>query len=217
MTANDRRARGWSGVASLLWATSRVAAVAWLLPGCSECATDADCKDGQVCEAVPVADGNSSQQCVLGCHDDAQCGDGQRCEPVVCVTAPCPGQCTGGANECSGDSDCSSGSVCELSTGCDDPSICVPGCHEDSQCGAGERCNIVQCFTCPCAGRCEAEPGACNTDADCGAGLVCELSTGCDQPTQCVPGCHDDAACPDGQHCLQPQCLTCPCPGFCSE
>jgi hypothetical protein len=213
---NDRQGGGRIGVAAIFGAAARLGVVALLLVGCDECDTDTDCQAGQVCESVPVPDQGNDNQCVTGCHDDSQCGVGQRCEPVVCVTAPCPGQCVGATNECRGDADCASGSVCELSTGCEEPSRCVPGCHEDSQCSSGDRCRVVQCFTCPCPGFCEADVGACDVDSDCDAGSVCELSTGCEQPSQCVPGCHDDSMCPRGQHCEQPQCLTCPCPGFCA-
>lgn len=203
--------------AAMGWAAMSLAALALLLAACSECDSDADCQAGQVCEAVPGADSGSKNQCVAGCHDDSQCGAGQSCEPVTCIQAPCPGQCVGGPPPCEGDGDCGAGSVCELSTSCEAPSQCVPGCHEDSQCGAGERCRIVQCVTCPCPGFCEPHPGACGSDSECGAGSVCELSAGCQLPMQCVPGCRDDDACPGGQRCIQPQCVTCPCPGFCAE
>jgi Cys-rich repeat protein len=215
---NERRTGGRWRVGSMLAATPRLAAVALLLAGCDECVSDDDCDDGQVCEVVSRGAAMANQnQCVTGCHEDSQCSAGERCEEVVCITTPCPGQCVAGADECSDDSDCASGSVCELSTGCEAPSTCVPGCHDASQCGAGESCRTVECFTCPCPGICEAGPSACSSDADCGAGFVCELSTGCEQPSQCVAGCRADAECPDGLHCLQPQCFTCPCPGFCAE
>lgn len=202
----------------MLAAAPRLAAVALLLAGCDECVSDADCDGGQVCEAVSRSGRSGTQnQCVTGCHEDSQCGAGARCEEVVCITTPCPGQCVAGADECADDSDCTPGSVCELSTGCEAPSTCVPGCHDASQCGPGESCRSVECFTCPCPGSCEPASNGCSSDTDCDAGSVCELSTGCDQPSLCVAGCRGDAECPDGLHCLQPQCLTCPCPGFCSE
>jgi hypothetical protein len=205
----------WS-VGSALAVVARLGAVAWLLVACDECVTDDDCEGGQVCEPVSHS-GTSQNQCVSGCHDDGQCGAGERCEAVVCITTPCPGQCTAGAGECTDDSDCAAGSVCELSTGCTGPSACVRGCHDGSQCGAGESCRTRECITCPCPGSCEPAQSACNSDADCDKGFVCELSTGCEQPSSCVAGCRADAECPDGLRCVQPQCFTCPCPGFCSE
>jgi hypothetical protein len=59
---------------------------------------------------------------------------------------------------------------------------------------------------------CEPE---CDGDADCPGGEVCELSTGCQSPAQCVPGCRDDSQCGPGELCNQVQCFTCPCPGIC--
>jgi hypothetical protein len=55
---------------------------------------------------------------------------------------------------CSIDTDCSAGTVCELGSGCSEPRVCVPGCHLDSQCAAGA-CDIFNCFTFPCPGRCQ--------------------------------------------------------------
>jgi Cys-rich repeat protein len=117
--------------------------------------------------------------------------------------------------ECRVDADCPGGSVCELSTGCEAPSQCVVGCHDDSQCQSGESCNQVQCFTCPCPGICEAPTGSCSSDSDCPTGTVCELSTGCTEPSQCVTGCRDDSGCGPGEVCDVVQCITCPCPGLC--
>jgi hypothetical protein len=191
-----------------------------LLAGCNECVTDTDCESGQVCEFVPgqtePGHAQGHRQCVDGCHEDTQCGAGQSCQTVECVTAPCPGMCVP-SDACSVDDECPAGSVCELSTGCSAPSACVPGCHDDSQCGGGQSCNIVQCITCPCPGTCEPSPSQCESDADCSKGNVCELSTGCHAPSSCVLGCHNGAQCPAGQGCAQPQCLTCPCPGSCVD
>jgi hypothetical protein len=153
---NERRMGGGWRVGSMLAAAPRLAALALLaLAGCDECDTDDDCQSGQVCEAVPSSSGMGSQsQCVIGCHEDSQCAAGERCEEVVCITAPCPGQCVAGADECADDSGCAPGTVCELSTGCTAPSTCVPGCHDGSQCASGESCRRVECITCPCPGYC---------------------------------------------------------------
>lgn len=53
---------------------------------------------------------------------------------------------------CDKDEDCSKGSVCEK---CGAEGQCVPGCHNNAQCEAGEYCNQVQCIRCPCPGICE--------------------------------------------------------------
>ena len=55
---------------------------------------------------------------------------------------------------CSADSDCPYGSVCEPGATCSGPKTCVGGCHVGSQCGTGN-CQKVECFTCPCPGRCQ--------------------------------------------------------------
>lgn len=118
------------------------------LPG--ECASDADCPDATVCEPSL---GGGANVCAPGCHEDSQCGASEHCEQVVCITAPCPGHCV--SSGCATDADCTSGRVCEPSgPSCGAPE-CVPGCHSDAQCASGQTCNIVQCFTCPCPGRCE--------------------------------------------------------------
>ncbi len=59
---------------------------------------------------------------------------------------------------------------------------------------------------------CEPE---CESDSDCPGGTVCELSTGCQSPSQCVSGCREDSQCGPGEFCNQVQCITCPCPGIC--
>ena len=77
---------------------------------------------------------------------------------------------------CADDSACPAGSVCELSTGCEEPRACVAGCHDAGQCAQGEVCHQPQCLTCPCPGFCEAVVQAgCADDSACPAGSVCEL------------------------------------------
>ncbi|HYH42505.1 MAG TPA: hypothetical protein VD867_11010 [Burkholderiales bacterium] len=125
--------------------------------------------------------------------------------------------CGGGQppGECSTDADCEAGSVCEpgLAGGAN---VCVVGCHEDSQCGAGARCELVVCVTTPCPGQCTADAG-CASDADCSPGQVCEPSgPGCG-PLACVGGCHEDSQCAAGEVCNVVNCITCPCPGFCGQ
>lgn len=64
---------------------------------CQECATDANCKDGFVCDAnkcVPKPE----------CVDDSACGSGRKCSSGKCVVDA--------SVECSGDTDCPSGQEC---------------------------------------------------------------------------------------------------------
>ncbi|HZH04955.1 MAG TPA: OmpA family protein [Myxococcaceae bacterium] len=85
---------------------------------CRECATDANCKEGFVC------DGN---RCVpRGCASDADCGPGKKCEASQCVDptctsdADCPnGRCVnnrcqaGARRACTITDDCASGEECQ--------------------------------------------------------------------------------------------------------
>jgi Cys-rich repeat protein len=70
-------------------------------------------------------------------------------------TAPREGGRMAKPGWCQEDKDCPSGQVCES---CGEEKSCVQGCHINEQCGAGQRCNQVQCIRCPCPGQCEAIP-----------------------------------------------------------
>lgn len=156
-------------------------------------------QEGPCCEPV---------QCDLFCENGFAVGpDG--CEVCACRDEP----------ECRTDLDCGPREVCELAgRGCDTPT-CVPGCHENEQCGEGQACRDVVCVTCPCPGQCTDLPPdpECRNDLDCADGEVCELGgRGCGTPV-CVPGCNEDAQCGRGQDCVEVQCVTCPCPGLCMD
>ena len=82
-----------------------------------------------------------------------------------------------------------------------------PGCAQDSECGADERCDLPlqleQCVTPPCpelgAGRCvhQTMGEACADDGDCGGGLSCVRMLA---DPECEPGsptCQDDGFCGD--------------------
>lgn len=65
---------------------------------CQECATDANCKEGFVCDAnkcVPKPE----------CTNDGACGDGKKCKGGKCTVAEAK-------PECSADDDCPSGQGC---------------------------------------------------------------------------------------------------------
>ena len=89
---------------------------------CVECATDANCKQGFVCQAnkcVPKPE----------CTTNANCPAGQRCQA---------GKCT---SECSADADCPSGKC--LNGRCAAKGACVA--NED--CASGQECQAGTCVT----------------------------------------------------------------------
>ena len=181
------------------------------------CARDSDCGRGEVCELGGAA--CDTPVCAQGCHVAEDCGENQVCARVECLTCPCPGACEDLPDEvaCRADTDCDAGEVCELGgDSCNTP-VCTPGCRNDEACGRGQRCEAVECLTCPCADQCQTidiRPD-CIRDADCGEGEVCEFGGAlCLQPV-CVPGCRADADCAEGTLCTELECLTCPCPSQC--
>ena len=125
----------------------------------NQCRADADCPDGQRCQAGPM------------CFDFCLAGDPACCEGNLCVPAEiCPGPNPQGCRE---DADCP-GSVCYPVDRCV-PSHCECGeagwvCTED--CGAG------LCL-----------PPACDGDADCAAGAEVCVEGQCAPCEQVLPLC----------------------------
>jgi hypothetical protein len=87
-------------------------------------------------------------------------------------------------------------------------------CWEDSECGAGQRCDSVNfcesppgCsddLACPavCYGRCVAAPTSCNSDADCGAGQACRYGEPVNAPEARPSDQAEPAPCsPDNANC----------------
>ncbi len=137
------------------------------------CFGDEQCGPGMICESCAP---NTPGACVAGCRGDAECAPGESCVPVPCGVCPCaPGVCLPNPWDCLADSDCPDGMVCELSAGCLEPRMCVPGCHESSQCPRGAECVVAPCFTCPCPGWCEQAPKCVDADND---GFVADCSFG---------------------------------------
>ena len=90
---------------------------------CQECATDANCKEGFVCDAnkcVPKPE----------CKDDKGCGAGQKCKAGKCVV-----------HECEKDADCPAGAKCTQNR-CVAP---TRGCTTNEDCGSGEECKAGAC------------------------------------------------------------------------
>ena len=183
------------------------------------CAGDGTCGQGEVCEGCSGLDA----RCLPGCRDAKGCGAGQICEPLVCDRCPCPAQCAPAPATCATDSECGLGMVCEAGPSCTGTKTCVPGCHDESQCPAGQACQHTECKTCPCPGVCTA-PVCVSGASPCGDGLGClwgeaSCTNSCCQgcPAWGAPDCAD-GLCPhaggtDLQGCALPSfcgpCCTC--------
>lgn len=128
----------------------------------SRCTSNAQCAAASAYCARGVGDCAGAGSCTVrpqACPEniDPVCG----CDGVTysnaCVAAAAgvnvaaSGRCK---RLCTGDETCPPGEVCELDTGCVEPRICAPGCHLDAECGPGGACQVVDCLTCPCPGRC---------------------------------------------------------------
>ena len=151
-----------------------------------------------------------------------ECPEGYRGNPnLLCTRAPA---------ECSVDTDCQRGQICESSQ-------CVNGCREDHNCLSDQACLAGQCGN-PCLqrnscgqhtrcyvylhrARCECELGFagnpysscdlipknhCGADTSCGLGYICEKN-------RCQFGCRSEVNCRFEQACINQQCSN-PCEIF---
>jgi Cys-rich repeat protein len=192
-------------------------------PGDGVCATltasgGALCLRGGCIEGAPNSCGRTQVECVdIGvpvclpaCTSDEGCGD-RVCNGGLCSEAP--------VAECSTDTDCEDGEVCDVPNGSCEPAP-EPTCSADSECEADEICDVPsgECVAAPpppctsdaqCAtgeacdvqsGECVAlPPTECTADADCATGLLCDLIIGecfVPEPEPCL----SDSECP-GQVC----------------
>lgn len=145
---------------------------------CVRCVTDAQCPAGNVC---------TNKTCVPGCNANHPCPAGQVCGPNnQCVQCTSDANCSGATPRCDtmtnrcvaclpGATDncpvgqyCRPDFVCErgCKTGADCPSgMCVnhscTGCTSDTQCAAGNVCQMGTCVS------------ACSAANPCGTGLDC--------------------------------------------
>ncbi len=94
---------------------------------CQECATDANCKEGFVCDAnkcVPKPE----------CANDAQCGAGQKCRAGRCVTGECQSDADCNGGKCRNNR-CLAANACTTKTDCPGGQDCVEGiCSEAQAC-----------------------------------------------------------------------------------
>ncbi len=102
---------------------------------CQECATDANCKSGFVCQdqrCVP------KPECTPGGNE---CGEGKACKAGKCVV-----------HECDANADCGAGSRCENNR-------CVTGgCAEDADCPSGQVCRGGACEAAQASAGCDWSP-----------------------------------------------------------
>jgi hypothetical protein len=118
-----------------------------------ECATDADCGQGLVCQ---VTGGTA-----CACASDAPCPPCETVEYRECVPGPC-----------AADADCGEGLVCvSWEEGCGDIAVPMPACPPDSSCEAAplpEPCEPVTRSACA-----PKWAAPCETATDCGDGFAC--------------------------------------------
>ncbi len=161
--------------------------------------------DTRVCGAGPVT--------ATGCEADADCAAGRYCDAAGACTAGCrpaPGDCgpfdtcdpashTCRAQTCAEDTDCDAGAYCDAAAG----GICLPGCRDGAECGAGFRCDEDHRCRAECAGEadcaageyCDAELHSCRVDCTLPGHQGCQPEEACDAAThQCRLACRDDAA-----------------------
>lgn len=140
------------------------ATAAWTFPAIAhaECATDADCGTGMICQAY------DSQLCTA-----YACVAGQPCPPPTCETvtyhecAPKP---------CTTDSECGDGMVCLTQTSTSCPPQPAYDCIDPNNCPTIEPVACVLTTTSTCAPKYMAP---CTVDADCGAGFNCVPEQSC--------------------------------------
>jgi Cys-rich repeat protein len=139
-----------------------------------------DCAMNQFCHPT-------TRQCTDlpagSCRDDSQCPSG------VCEIAEGRelGRCQGGAGECTVDTDCGDGEVCDEGT-------CVgggQGCTNNFDCDFGQMCDNGRCV----------EDARCISDVQCAAGQIC-------RDMACVDvECTEDAQCGAGRYCQDNACV----------
>jgi peptidoglycan-associated lipoprotein len=108
---------------------------------CQECATDANCKQGFVCQGnkcVPPP-----VKATAECTGDAQCTGGKICEGSKCVDPQCTSK-----TQCTGAQDCLKGR-CALPPG---------ACNASTDCGADQECKDNKCVAAAAQSTCNWEP-----------------------------------------------------------
>lgn len=118
------------------------------------------CLDANVCNGAEACDGAGA--CAAGAPLPTNDGNActiDSCDPSSGVshtpsTEPgCPGA------DCTEESDCVPGEVCEFGVSCAGQKRCVSGCRGNVECAANETCVEADCSTCPCPAQCEDMDG----------------------------------------------------------
>lgn len=161
------------------------------------------CRGDDDCGGICITDWEGGY-CSDYCSAPEDCPAGSTCSPVDDTTNLCLADC-----DPSGD-DCRTGYGCADSAGFGFPNVCIPGCHDDDDCGEGLACDPTggflgegECYDpdaewggactdeieCPAGGRCFSEdfsgyPGGACVDFGCDVGD----NTGCPEGTECLPG-----------------------------
>lgn len=177
----------------------------------ADCAADADCPQGLVCQEVgtvgcpPCAAGEpcdpqpcepeTIRECVPGpCATDADCGAGLRCLKLTYEVCPDVAEPTCAPDaECPAPSDADDPPCAETSVNVCAPPYLLP-CQADADCGPGFACVAVQ--TCVCSGGGSSDPNDEPLPTECGCEPTGEQAC---QPVEIA--CVDDSACPAGWAC----------------
>lgn len=164
----------------------------------TSCTSSADCEGGYcITEDMGFAGG----YCTMGCATDTDCGEGGACIQIDATTSFCFDRCDPAAAT----RDCRAGYGCASSL--EIPSVCLPGCTDDTDCTEGLRCDPTGGFS--ASGRCY-DPTAqlgdpCTDETMCGAEAICYaedfagwpggscVAFGCDPASG--TGCAGDAVC----------------------
>jgi peptidoglycan-associated lipoprotein len=103
---------------------------------CQECATDANCKAGFVCQAQKCV---PKPECTPGGNE---CGKNRACKGGKCVV-----------HECDTSADCGANGRCQNNR-------CVTGCTQNEDCPSGQQCRAGQCqaVTAEPGDRCSWDP-----------------------------------------------------------
>ncbi|MFN7131629.1 MAG: hypothetical protein ACK4N5_06075, partial [Myxococcales bacterium] len=133
---------------------------------CGGCESDKECGKGEICDE----DSQCGISCVPGCRSDADCASGEYCYGggAVCDACGCSTPRCMKKVSCATDRDCPPNAVCEPGPDCASGRTCVVGCRKGTRenCGPGQLCMALGCFTCPCPDTCVSDPDCFDGDGD---------------------------------------------------